>query len=95
MSKGLTQQKLAVQSGAWPLYRFNPKLAEEGKNPLIIDSSAPSISVSEYAYNETRYKSLLISDEERAEILMKLADEDALARWKNLTYLAEKHSAQK
>jgi len=95
MSKGLYQQKLAVQSGAWPLYRFNPKLVEEGKNPLTIDSSAPSISISDYAYNETRYKSLLISDEERAEALMKLADEDAFDRWQNLTYLAEKHSKQK
>jgi pyruvate-ferredoxin/flavodoxin oxidoreductase len=95
MSKGLYQQKLAVQSGAWPLYRFNPELVEEGKNPLTIDSSAPSISISDYAYNETRYKSLLISDEERAEALMKLADEDAFDRWQNLTYLAEKHSKQK
>ena len=52
LRKGLDQQKLAVQSGVWPLYRYNPTLAAEGKNPLSIDSKEPSISVEEYAYNE-------------------------------------------
>ena len=56
MIKGLEQQKLAVQSGAWPLYRYDPRLADEGKNPLLIDSKEPSIPVSKYAYNETRYQ---------------------------------------
>jgi pyruvate-ferredoxin/flavodoxin oxidoreductase len=88
MSKGMVQQKLAVQSGAWPLYRYNPSLLEEGKNPLILDSQAPSIPVSEYAYNETRYKMLALRDEERAEALMKLADADAQERWQKLVYMA-------
>jgi pyruvate-ferredoxin/flavodoxin oxidoreductase len=81
MRKGLEQQRLAVQSGVWPLYRYNPTLAIEGKNPLTIDSKEPTVKVEEYAYNETRYRMLLQSDETRAEELMKLAKEDATKRW--------------
>ena len=80
MRKGLEQQKLAVNSGVWPLYRFNPTLAEEGKNPLVIDSKDPSISVKDYAYNETRYRMLTQSDEARSELLMAEAQDDAKRR---------------
>jgi pyruvate-ferredoxin/flavodoxin oxidoreductase len=79
--KGLEQQKLAVQSGFWPLFRYNPQLAEEGKNPLLIDSKKPTISFSDYAYNETRYRMLLQSDEKRAEKLMNQAEKDVTSRW--------------
>ncbi|MGW8143007.1 MAG: pyruvate:ferredoxin (flavodoxin) oxidoreductase, partial [Anaerolineales bacterium] len=79
--RGLDQQKKAVQSGFWPLFRYNPQLAEEGKNPLIIDSKKPTISFSDYAYNETRYRMLLQSDEQRAEMLMNLAEKDVSSRW--------------
>ena len=88
---GLTQQKLAVQSGFWPLFRYNPDLADEGKNPLIIDSKKPTISLSEYAYNETRYRMLLQSDEKRAEALMKLAEEDVEGRWELYQHMAAMH----
>jgi len=81
MRKGLEQQKLAVQAGHWPLYRYNPALADEGKNPLQLDSKAPSIPMDEYAYNETRYRMLLQSDEQRAELLMRSARGDAAKRW--------------
>ena len=81
MRKGLEQQKLAVQSGHWPLFRYNPVLADEGKNPLVLDSKAPTITVDEYAYNETRYRMLLQSDEQRAEALMRSARSDAAKRW--------------
>jgi pyruvate-ferredoxin/flavodoxin oxidoreductase len=80
MRRGLDQQKAAVNSGFWPLYRFNPALADEGKNPLTIDSKDPTISFEEYAYNETRYRMLLQSDEQRAEQLMKDAKEDIRKR---------------
>ena len=66
MVHGLEQQKLAVQSGAWPIYRYNPSLAHEGKNPLLIENKEPSIPLSQYAYNETRYKMLTQMDEARA-----------------------------
>ncbi|OQY87610.1 MAG: pyruvate:ferredoxin (flavodoxin) oxidoreductase [Anaerolineae bacterium UTCFX2] len=78
---GLKQQKLAAESGVWPLYRFNPGLIEQGKSPLTIDSKAPTIPVSEYAYNESRYRMLLHTDERRAEELMKKAEYDAKQRW--------------
>ncbi len=81
MRKGMDQQRLAVQSGVWPLYRYNPELVKEGKNPLILDSKDPTVSVEDYAYNETRYRMLLQSDETRAEQLMKSAKEDVISRW--------------
>jgi pyruvate-ferredoxin/flavodoxin oxidoreductase len=81
MRKGLDQQRLAVQSGIWPLYRYNPALADQGKNPLIIDSKDPTASVEEYAYNETRYRMLIQNDEVRAESLMKSARKDVEKRW--------------
>ncbi len=58
MAMGLEQQKKAVACGHWPLYRFNPDLVEQGKNPLSIDSKEPSIDFEEYAMGENRYRSL-------------------------------------
>ncbi|MFN2298116.1 MAG: pyruvate:ferredoxin (flavodoxin) oxidoreductase [Anaerolineales bacterium] len=81
MRKGLDQQKLAVQSGAWPLLRYNPALAAQGKNPLIIDSKDPTVPLDEYAYNETRFRMLLQSDEARAEMLMREAKDYVSQRW--------------
>jgi pyruvate-ferredoxin/flavodoxin oxidoreductase len=91
MSKGLDQQKLAVQSGIWPLYRYNPANIAEGKNPLKLDSKKPSIPVAEYAYNETRYRMLLQSDESRAEALMQLAQKDVSSRWQMYEQMAAMH----
>jgi len=91
LKKGLEQQKLAVQSGAWPLYRYNPALAAEGKNPLLIDSKEPTIPISQYAYNETRYRMLLLSNEQRAEELMQLAQSDAKQRWALYEQMAKMH----
>jgi pyruvate-ferredoxin/flavodoxin oxidoreductase len=88
---GLNQQKLAVQSGFWPLYRFNPDLVEQGKNPLIIDSKEPSIPLEDYAYNETRFRMLLQSDEQRAEMLMKSAKQDVERRWDLYRQMAAMH----
>jgi pyruvate-ferredoxin/flavodoxin oxidoreductase len=89
---GMTQQKLAVDSGAWPLYRYNP-LAAGGKNPLTLDSKAPKIPLKDYVYNESRYKSLVQRDEERAEMLLKLAQEDVNSRWKQYERLAAANGA--
>ena len=88
MAKGLTQQDLAVKSGAWPLFRFNPRLADEGKNPLVIDSKKPSISWDEYALNENRFKVLLKTDPARAEVLMERAEHDVEARWELYNQMA-------
>ncbi len=91
MAKGLEQQKLAVQSGHWPMYRYDPRLAEEGKNPLIIESKEPSIPFSQYAYNETRYKMLTQMDEDRAEKLMSETQHDAKTRWAFYQQMAAMH----
>ncbi|HUH98634.1 MAG TPA: pyruvate:ferredoxin (flavodoxin) oxidoreductase [Anaerolineales bacterium] len=91
MVHGLEQQKLAVLSGAWPVYRYDPRLAQQGKNPLMIESKEPSIPVSQYAYNETRYKMLTQIDEGRAEELMREAQHDAKARWTLYQQMAAIH----
>ncbi|HSP06102.1 MAG TPA: pyruvate:ferredoxin (flavodoxin) oxidoreductase, partial [Acidobacteriota bacterium] len=66
MAFGMEQQKKAVLSGYWPLFRFNPSLIKEGKNPLQLDSKPPSIPLEKYIYNETRYTMLTFSDKEAA-----------------------------
>jgi pyruvate-ferredoxin/flavodoxin oxidoreductase len=91
LKKGLEQQSLAVKAGHWPLYRFNPALAAEGKNPLSIDSKDPSVPFEAYAYNETRYRMLVQSDEQRAEMLMKRAKKDARGRWDLYRQMAAMH----
>jgi len=88
MKKGLIQQKLAVNSGAWPLFRYNPDLAIEGKNPLQLDSKEPTVKFEDYAYNETRYRMLVQSNEIRAEELMKNAQKDAEKRWNLYSQMA-------
>jgi pyruvate-ferredoxin/flavodoxin oxidoreductase len=91
MIHGLSQQKLAVQSGSWPVYRYDPRLAKQGQNPLQIECKEPTVPVSQYAYNETRYKMLTQLDEERAERLMKEAQQDATARWQLYEQMAAMH----
>ncbi|MCS7088386.1 MAG: pyruvate:ferredoxin (flavodoxin) oxidoreductase [Thermoflexales bacterium] len=90
MAKGFQQQKLAVESGYWPLYRYDPRLAREGKNPFQLDSGAPKVPFKEYAYNETRYRMLAQTDPELAEALMRQAQEAVNARWKQYAALAGK-----
>jgi len=91
MAKGLEQQKLAVQSGHWPMYRYDPRLAQQGQNPLVIESKEPTIPISQYAYNETRYKMLTQMDEARAEELMREAQQDAKSRWTLYQQMASMH----
>jgi pyruvate-ferredoxin/flavodoxin oxidoreductase len=59
MSKQLQQQELAVNTGHWPLYRFDPRLEQAGKNPLTLDSQKPSLSYSEFIRNEPRFRGLV------------------------------------
>jgi pyruvate-ferredoxin/flavodoxin oxidoreductase len=80
MTKGMQQQKAAVNSGHWLLYRYDPRLSEQGKNPLILDSKPPSIPVKDYIYSETRYKMLTLSQPDEAKRLLQLAQEDVRAR---------------
>ncbi len=79
---GLEQQKLAVQSGYWPLMRYNPSLRETGKNPFQLDSKAPSIRLKEYTYREARYTMLARSNPELAAKLLKEAQDDVERQWR-------------
>jgi pyruvate-ferredoxin/flavodoxin oxidoreductase len=79
---GLEQQKLAVQSGYWPLMRYNPVLREEGKNPFQLDSKAPAIRLKEYAYREARYTMLARSNPELAALLLLEAQDDVERQWR-------------
>lgn len=88
MRKGLDNHKAAVESGHWPLFRYNPALLKEGKNPLQLDSKAPTISFKDYAYMETRYKMLTKSKPEEAKHLIELGNKDAKARWRYYQQLA-------
>jgi len=73
------------------MYRYDPRLAEQGQNPLVIESKEPTIPFSQYAYNETRYKMLTQMDEERAEKLMSEAQHDATSRWTLYQQMAAMH----
>ncbi|MCI5146599.1 MAG: pyruvate:ferredoxin (flavodoxin) oxidoreductase, partial [Candidatus Electrothrix sp. AR3] len=84
LAKGLDQQKLAVECGHWPLYRYNPDLEEAGKNPLTIDSKAPTISFADYALNENRYRMLKMANPEQCDELMAASQKDVEKGWKFL-----------
>ncbi len=88
MAKGMHQQKLAVESGHWPLYRFNPKLENEGKNPFVLDSHDPKIPLQDYIYTEGRYRMLQRSDPESAKVLLEHAQQSVNHRWKQYKQLA-------
>ncbi|MFZ5766912.1 MAG: pyruvate:ferredoxin (flavodoxin) oxidoreductase [Thermodesulfobacteriota bacterium] len=84
MAKGFDQQTKAVKCGHWPLYRYNPELEKEGKNPLHLDSKAPSIPFAEYALGENRYRALKLSNPAMADQLMAQAQQDVERSWKFL-----------
>ena len=75
LAMGCDQQKLAVDSGHWPLYRFDPRRRTAGENPFQLDSAAPKVPLSDYVYNETRYRMLQKMDPERAKHLLRDAQD--------------------
>lgn len=81
MAEGLQDQKAAVLSGYWPLFRYNPSLVKEGKNPFVLDSASPKIPFADYAYRQNRFMMLTKSKPAEAKALMKLAQQDVLERW--------------
>jgi pyruvate-ferredoxin/flavodoxin oxidoreductase len=92
MAKGMHQQKLAVESGYWPLYRYNPRLVEETKNPFQLDSSDPKIPLQDYIYTEGRYRMLQQSEPEVARFLLGQAQKAVSRRWQQYKQLAEPKS---
>jgi len=92
---GLTQQKLAVQSGHWILCRRDPALAEQGKNPLQLDCKAATVPLQDYIYNETRYTMLQKSHPEAAAKLLEEAQADIPKKWAQYAKLADVEVAPK
>ncbi|MFN9398271.1 MAG: thiamine pyrophosphate-dependent enzyme, partial [Dolichospermum sp.] len=90
MTTGLQQQKALVDSGRWLLYRYNPALQEQGKNPLQLDMKAPSESVEKSMYQENRFKMLTKSKPEVAKLLLEQAQAEVNARWEMYQYLAKR-----
>ena len=90
LKHGPSQQKLAVHSGAWMLFRYNPLLKEQGKNPLQLDSKALSADIGDYMYNEIRFRALKDKDPATAEFLLNKAREDAKEKYSYYRYLADK-----
>jgi pyruvate-ferredoxin/flavodoxin oxidoreductase len=89
MSHGLQNQRDAVASGHFPLYRYNPELTREGKNPLQLDSKDPTMSFSEHALKENRFRILTKSDPENSKRLLEKADKLVAAKFTLLKRMAE------
>jgi pyruvate-ferredoxin/flavodoxin oxidoreductase len=89
MRKGYEHQKAAVESGSWFLYRFDPRLAEQGKNPLQIDSRGLTLPVEEFVSTENRYSMLKKFAPDAAEMLWRKAQRHVATRWKILKQQAE------
>jgi pyruvate-ferredoxin/flavodoxin oxidoreductase len=89
MARGMNQQKLATDSGYWPLYRFSPELMADDKSPLQLDSKPPKIPFRDYAYNETRYRVLQQTNPDSAARYLKEAQESVDRRWRKYQQLAK------
>ncbi len=89
MGKSQEEMKLAVQSGYWPLYRYNPMLAEQGKNPFSLDCKAPDGSVQEFLSGENRFAQLERSAPQEAKRLRKQIEKELKERYNILRKLAE------
>ena len=90
MTTAMTDQKVAVESGQWLLYRYNPEKAAIGENPLSLDSRAPTRKVQEYLLQQTRFKMLTKSKPEDAERLWKEAQKDVENRFRMYEYMASR-----
>jgi pyruvate-ferredoxin/flavodoxin oxidoreductase len=89
MAKGMEQQRLAVESGRWFLYRYDPRRLEQGPSPLQIDSGKPRRSLTEAMATENRFRMLGYSDPERARLLEREAQAQVRRRWAMYQALAE------
>ncbi len=85
----MQQEKKAVETGYWHLYRYNPRLKEEGKNPFILDSKEPTKPFMDFLNSEVRYTSLHRTFPEVAEELFKTAEQDAKERYEKYKRMAE------
>ncbi|MEY2985072.1 MAG: pyruvate oxidoreductase [Cyanobacteriota bacterium] len=90
MTTAMNHQKELVESGRWLLYRYNPLLTEQGKNPLQLDMRSPKVPIDKTVYSENRFAMLTRSQPAEAKQLMKLAQKDVNTRWAMYEYLAKR-----
>ncbi|MDR1838679.1 MAG: 4Fe-4S dicluster domain-containing protein, partial [Treponema sp.] len=90
MSKGLDQGKAVVTSGLWPLYRYDPRLKDQGKNPFQLDSKEATTNIEDFMYKEVRFKSLKAANPNRADMLLAKTKAQAERVWKEYKYLADR-----
>jgi len=90
MMRGMDQGKAAVTSGIWPLYRYDPRLIEQGKNPFQLDSKDPVTAIEDYMYSEVRFKALKAADPARADMLLAKVKTNVDRVWKEYKYIAER-----
>ena len=93
MTNCQTEMKKAVDCGYWNMFRFNPALAAEGKNPFTLDSKEPQGGYQEFLMNEARYSRLTREFPERANVLFKKSEEEAKARYEHLVRLKALYEA--
>ncbi|MCD7929252.1 MAG: hypothetical protein LUF86_03735, partial [Clostridiales bacterium] len=89
MTNCQSEMKKAVTCGYWNLFRFNPMLKAEGKNPFILDSKEPKPGYKDFMLGEARFSALTRSFPDRAEKLFKKSEDTAMARYEHLTRLQE------
>jgi len=89
MSNNHRQQNLAVKSGHWPLFRFNPNRIKQGKNPMQLDSPEPSVPYRDFVMSETRFSMLWQSHPDHAEAFLKQAQQDVMNRYRYYKQLSE------
>ena len=89
LADGVEHQKNAVETGSWPLYRYNPENIKEGKAPLMLDSKAPTKPLSEYMANETRFQIVCKANPERYETLLNRAQENVKEKRELLEHMAQ------
>ncbi|MBZ5538665.1 MAG: pyruvate:ferredoxin (flavodoxin) oxidoreductase, partial [Acidobacteriia bacterium] len=95
MTTAMHDQKAAVDSGQWLLYRYHPDRAKQGENPMTLDSRPPKIPLQDYLYMENRFKMLTKMKPEEANRLLKLAQEDVQTRWRLYEYMAARKGENK
>ena len=89
MGNSMAEEKRAVEAGYWHLFRYDPRLAAEGKNPFQLDSGAPTASYKDFIESEVRYSSLMRTFPDRAKVLFEKAEENAAEKYEHLEKLSK------
>jgi pyruvate-ferredoxin/flavodoxin oxidoreductase len=90
MAQGMDQQKAVVTCGLWPLFRYDPRLKDQSKNPFQLDSKEPSTALEDFMYKEVRFKSLKMASPDRADALLARAKANAERVYREYKYLADR-----